>query len=161
MTQIILPDTPSSVLQLLNADKESLNKFASSIIEDVKEGRENALQIELLVRKYEYVLEQIKKEIKENVKTEAEKYGDKPFEYAGATVHLTATRTEYDFDVCGDMIWQTCKHEAEIWNRDKKEREEFLKTVKEPMKIVTDDGEVFTIMPPNKKQSLGVKITLK
>jgi len=79
MTQVILPDTPSGVLQLMNADKQSLNKFASSIIQDVKEGRENPLEIHLLIKKYEYVLNEIKENIRVNLNTEVSKYGEKPF----------------------------------------------------------------------------------
>jgi len=59
MTQIILPDTPSSVLQLLNADKAALEKFANTIIQDVKQGRENPLEIQLLIKKYEFVLNEM------------------------------------------------------------------------------------------------------
>jgi len=97
MTQIILPDSPSAVLQLLNADKQALENFSNAIIRDVKEGRSNPLEIQVLIKKYEFVLNEIKENIKGNVNTETLKHGEKPFTYGGAECHYTPTRTEYDF----------------------------------------------------------------
>lgn len=158
----MIPDTPSSVLQLLNADKTALDFFANSIIQDVKQGNSNPLEIAMLVKKYEYVLDQIKENIKVNVNTEAVKYGEKPFMYGGSEVHYTPTRTEYDFSKCGDALWNDCDHWADKWTLARKERETFLKTLQAPMKILNEDtGELETVSPPIKKQSYGIKITIK
>ncbi len=157
----IIPDTPSSVLQLLNADKSALEKFANTIIQDVKEGRENPLEIQLLIKKYEYVLNEIKDNIKVNVTTETAKYGDKQFEYGGAKCHYTPTSTSYDFEVCGDRIWYSIETEEQNLKAKRKEREEFLKSLKETITIVDDDGQLNTINPPLKKQVMGLKVTLK
>jgi len=162
MTQIILPDTPSSVLQLMNADKSALEKFANTIIQDVKQGRENPLEIQLLIKKYEFVLNEIKENIKVNVNTEVAKYGEKEFEYGGAKCHYTPTATSYDFGVCNDWIWNECENTIKKTTEIKKDREAFLKTLKEPLNIVDPDtGETYTINPPNKKSTYGLKVTLK
>jgi len=162
MTQIILPDTPSSVLQLLNADKAALEKFANTIIQDVKQGRENPLEIQLLIKKYEFVLNEIKENIKPNVNTETAKYGEKEFEYGGAKCHYTPTATSYDFSVCNDPQWNLQNYHEQVARDKKKEREGFLKMVTEPLNLLDEDtGETYTINPPNKKQSYGLKITLK
>jgi hypothetical protein len=158
----IIPDTPSSVLQLLNADKSALEKFANTIIQDVKEGRENPLEIQLLIKKYEYVLNEIKENIKVNVTTETAKYGDKEFEYSGAKCHYTPTATSYDFSVCNDSQWNALQIES-IMNRKKMvEREAFLKSLTDTITIINDEtGEMETISPPQKKQTYGLKVTLK
>ena len=156
-----MPDTPSAVLQLLNADKPSLERFANSIIQDVKEGRSNPLEIQILIKKYEFVLNEIKENIKVNVNTETAKYGEKPFGYGGAECHYTPTRTEYDFTVCGDHLWVFHDQKVNEHSESKKERESFLKTIKEPMNVIDEDGEVITITPPQKKQSYGLKVTIK
>ena len=158
----ILPDSPSSVLQLLNADKKALNQFAQRIITDVQGGYENPLEIHVLLKKYDYVLEEIKKGIKENLITEVAKYGDKPFEYAGAEVHHTPTATSYDFDHCGDTEWETLDSEVKALTDKRKKREEFLKAISQPVTIVNElTGEMETISAPIKKQAMGVKVTLK
>jgi hypothetical protein len=162
MTQIILPDTPSSVLQLLNADKAALEKFANTIIQDVKEGRENPLEIQLLIKKYEYVLNEIKENIKVNVNNETAKYGDKEFEYGGAKCHYTPVKTEYNFEVCGDYELSRINSEIKALTEQKKKREEFLKSLINPLTLLNEvTGEIETIYPPQKKQSYGLKITLK
>ncbi len=158
----IIPDTPSSVLQLLNADKSALEKFANSIIQDVKEGRENPLQIKILIKKYEYVLNEIKENIKVNVNTETAKYGDKEFEYGGAKCHYTPVNTEYDFSVCGDSLRQKLFIDSVEANYKLKERETFLKSLTDTITIINEEtGEMETISPPQKKQSYGLKVTLK
>jgi len=162
MTHLIMPDSPSSVLQLMNANKKALEKFANSIIQDVKEGRENPLEIQLLIKKYEFVLNEIKENIKVNVNTEVSKYGEKEFEYGGAKCHYTPTATSYDFEACGDPDWEQYNVDVITATGNKKGREEFLKALKEPITMVHHiTGELVTVMPPNKKQSYGLKVTLK
>lgn len=162
MTQLILPDTPSSVLQLLNADKKALEKFANTIIQDVKEGRENPLEIQLLIKKYEFVLNEIKENIKVNVNTEVAKYGDKPFEYGSAQMHYTPTATSYDFESCNDYEWNVINADIKYLHDQKKKREEFLKSLQSPISILNEQtGEIETVSPPQKKQSMGLKVTLK
>ncbi len=158
----IIPDTPSSVLQLLNADKSALEKFANTIIQDVKEGRENPLEIQLLIKKYEFVLNEIKENIKVNVNTETAKYGDKEFEYGGAKCHYIPVKTEYDFRVCNDDVWNSYEKQIKNLNDVKKERETFLKSLTETITVIDDQtGEMKVISPPQKKQYYGLKVTLK
>lgn len=158
----ILPDSPSSVLQLLNADKKALNSFAQRIITDVQGGHENPLEIHILLKKYEYVLEEIKKGIKENLINEVSKYGDKPFEYAGAEVHHTPTATSYDFSNCGDGQYDWLDNQVKGLIEQRKERETFLKSITQPITVVNETtGEMETLSAPNKKVSMGVKVTLK
>jgi len=162
MTQVILPDTPSGVLQLMNADKQSLNKFASSIIQDVKEGRENPLEIHLLIKKYEYVLNEIKENIRVNLNTEVSKYGEKPFDYGSAQMHYSPTATSYDFSTCADPEWEQMNLDLLELKERMKARESFLKTLGEPTTLIMkDSGEVVTIYPPIKKSTMGVKVILK
>lgn len=162
MTQIILPDTPSSVLALFDANKESLNQFAEVVINSVKDGNESALKVHALIKKQEYALEQIKKGIKDEVKTEAEKYGEKPFMFAGSEVHLTSVKTEYDFSVCGDYELSKVNEQIKVLTEKKKVRENYLKSLVEAITILNEEtGELETISPPNKKVETGVKVSLK
>ena len=158
----LIPDTPSAVLQLLNADKESLDQFAISIIQDVKEGRSNPLEIQILIRKYEYVLNEIKENIKVNVNTETLKYGEKPFNYGGAECHYTPTRTEYNFQGCGDSGWLVLDEQIKELTAQRKQRETYLKSLTGTITVVNpDSGELETLSPAQKSQTYGLKVTLK
>jgi len=162
MTQIILPDSPSAVLQLLNADKQALENFSNAIIRDVKEGRSNPLEIQVLIKKYEFVLNEIKENIKGNVNTETLKHGEKPFTYGGAECHYTPVKTEYDFSSCGDTEWEMLDAEITAAQARKKIRENYLKSLPEPTTVLNElTGELETIKPPQKKQSYGLKVTIK
>jgi len=162
MTQIILPDSPSSVMQLFDADKQALIAFAASIINSVNDGNENPLKVQVLLKKQEFVLEKIKEGIKESVKTEAAKYGEKEFDYAGTKCHYTPTATSYDFNVCNDSTLEELEEKLKGYTELVEARKKFLKGLSSPMPFVNEgSGEVEVLSPPIKKQSYGVKVTLK
>jgi len=162
MTQIILPDSPSSVMQLFDADKQALIAFAASIINSVNDGHENALKVQVLLKKQEFVLEKIKEGIKEPLKTEAAKYGEKEFDYAGTKCHYTPTATSYDFEACGDQELVRLQLEFEKAKANLDRRKEWLKAMGGPEHLLDEGtGETYTIYPPIKKSSMGVKVTLK
>lgn len=162
MTQIILPDTPSSVMALFDANKQALNQFAETVIQSVKDGNENPLKIHALIKKQEFALEQIKKGIKEEVKTEASKYGEKPFMFAGAECHLTSVKTEYDYSVCNDKELNNLNKQIETLKKQLKQREEMLKSLGNPIQLLDGEtGEVYTVYPPMKKTETGAKVSLK
>ncbi len=163
MSEIIIqPDNPLSTLTLFDADKKSLEFFASCIELEVKEGRENALRIEAIAKKTIKTMEDILSRIKQNSINEAAKYGERPFSFANCEMHYTATKTDYDYSVCGYPEWEEADAAEISAKRNKKRAEEFLKAVKEPFTMVDRrTGEVVTINPPLKKQWMGVKVTIK
>jgi len=162
MTQIILPDSPSSVMQLFDADKQALIAFAASIINSVNDGHENALKVQVLLKKQEFVLEKIKEGIKEPLKTEAVKYGEKEFDYAGTKCHYTPTATSYDFSGCGDHQLNELEAQMESLKKEIEDRKTFLKSLNGHTTFLDKTtGEVESVNPPIKKQSYGVKVTLK
>jgi hypothetical protein len=162
MTNIILPDSPSSVMQLFDADKQALIAFAANIVNSVIDGNENPLKVQVLVKKQEFVLEKIKEGIKESLKTEAAKYGEKEFDYAGTKCHYTPTATSYDFEACGDQELVRLQLEFEKVKAKLDQRKEWLKTMGGPEHLVdTFSGEMITVYPPIKKSSMGIKVSLK
>lgn len=158
---IIQPESPLSTLTLFDANKKSLEFFAECIAMDVKEGNENALRVHAIAKKVIATMEDIISRIKTNTVNEAEKYGEKEFEFANCKMHYTPTRTEYDFSVCGYPEWEEADAAEISAKAHKKRAEEFLKAVKEPFTMVdTRTGEVVTISQPLKKQTMGVKVTI-
>ena len=162
MTNIILPDSPSSVMALFDADKSGLLNFAAIAFNSVIDGNEDALKVHALAKKNIFTMEKIIEGIKENVKTEAAKYGEKPFMYANAECHYTPTATSYDYEACGDQELVRLQLEFESVKSKLDKRKEWLKTMGSPETIVNEvSGEVYTIYPPVKRSAMGVKVTLK
>jgi len=162
MTNIILPDSPASVMQLFDADKQALLSFAANIVNSVIDGNENALKVQVLVKKQEFVLEKIKEGIKESLKTEAAKYGEKEFDYAGTKCHYTPTATSYDFEQCNDPEYVKLMLDFEYAKSKLEQRKEWLKAMGGPEHLLDQEtGETFTVYPPIKKQAMGVKVSLK
>lgn len=160
--QQITPDTPSSVLALFSTSKQGIIAFASRVINEVESGNIDPLKAKLWCKTLQEIADKIDKGTKEYQVKEAAKYGDKPFEFAGAELHLTSTYTEYDYSTCGDMIYNELVKHQKSYNQLVKEREKFLQQLKQSMTIVDEStGETFTINPPVKKQTEGVKVSIK
>lgn len=115
-------------------------KFVNSIeylIEKVKNGEVNPIELFIVSDVFKNLHEHINKEIKEELEKEISKYPEKKFNYKEYTI-IKGTRTLYKFD------------DEEIKNLEAKlkERKELLKSLKEPM-IVESTGEVLN--PPTKE----------
>ncbi len=157
----VIPDTAVSVLELFEPTKQGVIAFASKVINDVADGKVNALRVKLLCKTLEEVADKINEGTKEYQKTEGAKYGDKPFMFHGAEMHFTATKTEYIYTNCNDPYLNDLEFQAKELGEKIKARKEQLKALKEPMPMGDPSGEVYTCNPPVKKQWEGVKTTLK
>jgi len=158
----IQPDTALSVLGLFSTSKEGVTLFASKVINSVEAGEIDPLKVQIYCKTLELIAEKIKEGIKDQAKTEAAKYGDKPFLHAGAELHLTSTYTVYDYEACNDSIWDRFDHDAKVNTEARKERETFLRALKEPMEVLDNmTGEVIILRPPVKKSTEGVKVSIK
>lgn len=156
------PDTPESVMHLLPSTSDQINSFARGVIDSVKNGRENPLTIMLQLRAMEKAFEVIKKDIKDEVLTEADKYPGTTFKFRGVDLAKGDVKTEYDYTVCGDTEWERRKVDADCAKEKLSERETFLKALKEPVTVVDHlTGEVVTVRPPLKKSTPGVKFFIK
>jgi hypothetical protein len=157
-----LPNSPAGLMHLMPSKAEEIKTFAAGIIRSVQDGNENPLDVMLQIRAMEKAFEEIKTRIKDNVNTEADKYPGVTFNYRGVELAKGDVHTAYDYTVCGDTIYERLKVDADAANVKLKERESFLKAIKEPMPIVDEmTGEVVTIRPPLKKSTPGVKFFIR
>jgi len=139
-----------SVINLLPSTKEQVKSFASDIISQVKEGALNPLTLKAQLKFIEKTISEVDKGIKDEFMNEAAKYG-KSFEYKGWKIEAIESGTTYDYS--SDMIWCDLKEKI-------KERETFLKSLKEPLVVVdTDTGETSTFYPPVKRSTSTYKFT--
>jgi hypothetical protein len=114
------------------------------------------------------VMENFIKELRSNkqfsdyVRDEIAKNG-KQIETQSAKLELAETAIKYNFDNCGDHIYEQLEQQLQSIEADLKDRKEFLKTVPvSGLSIINEQtGEVSMIYPPSKQSTSTYKITLK
>lgn len=149
-----------ALIKGLPISKQGVIDIAHAIVEDVVENGANPLDYEPILK----VLEDIRKEVKGNkryldvLEMETNKYSGegKSFLYKGVKFTVQNRRT-YDFSVCEDETYQSLLEQKAELDRRVKEREAFLKTLKEP---VADTNYGNTIYPPATKSKTVVAVTL-
>ena len=158
----VLPDTATGVLEMFNTSKEGIILFASKVINEVESGNIDPLKAKIWAKTLESIAEKIDKGTIEYQKTQAAKYGEKPFAFSGAELHYTATYTAYDYTICNDLVLNAMEENLTRLKQQIEQRKEFLKTLGGPQNLLNDEtGEVNTIYPPMKKSTMGVKCTIK
>lgn len=153
----------SSILSLFQTNKEQRQSFATQIIDGIKNGNINALNVHLQLKCMANLSEMISedKEYKEAVKNEGIKY--KGTTYQNAKVDIREVGVKYDYSVCGDNEINALLSKMEALKAEIKEREKFLKAIPSDGMTIIDDnsGEVVKLYPPNKLGSESVVLTLK
>jgi len=148
-----------SELKRLPETKAQVEAFAEGAIQEVISGERNPLEFETLLKAMETMVEIIRKDqrVKDAIEAEAMKYPEKTFEFGNATFTKSG-RTTYEFEPCCDVEWEKADVEAKKWINIRKEREAFLKALKQPVADV-NTGEV--INPPISKYNAFVSVKLK
>ena len=156
---IIQPSNPLEVLNLIDA--KSCEQFAHDMAALVKEGHVDPIQVRVLMSAWEKAFKSLKTAIEPETEREAMKHG-KSFDFMGAKCEWVPTYTAYEYDACGYPLWEEADAAERSAKNAKKDAETFLKNVKQSFTMVDDrTGEVITINPPVKKQTEGLKITIK
>jgi hypothetical protein len=156
------PNTPMSLVNLMPSTSDEINRFSNVLIQSVKNGDEDPLTVLVQIRAMEKAFKIIVEKIKDNYLSESEKYPGDKFQFKGNDIQKGDVHTEYDYTVTGDPIWYQRKSILDMAKNLLDERQEFLKTLREPITIVDDEsGEVATVRPPLKKTTPGLKVTIK
>lgn len=156
-----LTERPIGVLSQFAQTSTQIDIFADGVIESVKSGEEDPLLVQLRIKAMERAFERILKEIKENVLTAADKYPGDKFEYMGNTIQKGSVKTDYDYAASKDEEWDMFDVEVKTATERRKERETFLKALKTPMDVIDSNGEAVKLYPPTKKETPGIRITIK
>lgn len=155
------PTSAHGVMKLLPDSKQGVEIFSRQLITAVHDGQENALRIKALFKILEKVSEKFDAETKVNQMNEAAKYGEKRFQAFGFEIEQ-ADFGKYDYLTCGDPVYEQLHAEMKAIQEKMKQREAFLKSIKDSMTIVDEaSGEVSKVRPPVKKGAEGLKLTLK
>lgn len=156
-----LPETAAGTLALMPSTAVEVAKFSKHLIEAVRSGDVNPLQLIVQLHALTKVYEEVREEIEENVLREAEKFPERIIERYGARIEKSEVGTKYNYETSKDIEWEQLNSEFKTIDRKRKEREEFLRALKEPMTAVNEEtGEVYRIAPPFKTSKAGFKIYL-
>ncbi len=157
-----LPKTAMGVLDLFSTSQTGIDVFSDQIIDSVKAGETNPLRVRVWIKTLETIISRLKSETNHEQLVEADKWSEKTFEYAGAMITKSEHGTKYDFSNCGDPEWEKRDHSFMCAKNRLKEREDFLKALKEPLNTFDEEtGETFTIKPPIKTSTSGLNVTIK
>lgn len=156
--------------------------FAKQIVDNIKEGVLNPLQIHLFLKRFEELKKEVDKDkvVKELITSEAAKHiqEGKTFEYLGAKLTVAAVSTKYDFTACNDPLWDNLNELSAKIKEMKDAREDFLKVAFKnndkfgftaPTVVIdklyfldeADCGEEARLNAPIKKQVTGLRTSFK
>lgn len=156
------PTSPTSLLYLNPSSSQQIEFFASSIVNEVRNGNESPLRVLIQLRAMEKASKQILDGIKENILTESEKYPGQNWEMWGNKLEKAELGVKYDYATCGDTIYERLQTDFDAAKDRLDARCAFLKSLKEPMTIVDElTGEIVSIKPPQRTSTSGLKVTIK
>ena len=149
------------VMRLMPSKATEVATFSKQLIQSVKSGDANPLEVLVMLRSLELVSELVREEIEGNVLTEAEKNPEKKFNAFGAIVERCEVGTKYNYATSKDTVYERLQVDADTAKRKLDERTAFLRGLKDPMTVVDEmTGEIVTITPPLKRSKSGVKVYL-
>ena len=154
-------ETTINTLSILPSTKDEIQNFSIKIISELESGRINPLDLLKQIKCFEKVIEQTKDTLSKMAREEAEKYGAKSFEYKGIKIELAEVGTKYDYSQCNDFVLAKVSEELSKLNESKKQRETFLKSLKEPISLVDEEsGDIIQVLPPIKSSTSSLKVTI-
>lgn len=157
-----LPATARGVLELMPASRTQVDVFSDQLIESVRNGELDPLQLRATFKAIEMVMERVNKETITNALTEADRYPGERFEAFGCAIQKAEVGISYDYASTGDPIYAHRFRILEQAKEQLKEREAFLKAIKSQITVIVEEtGEVVPIKPPVKKSTPGLKFSVK
>lgn len=158
----LAPQSPRELLTLMASTSTQCDVFSDGVIESVQRGEINPLTVLVQLRAMKQASERILKEIHDNIMREADKYPGNEFEFSGNKITKSEHGTRYDFSNCGDPVYEQRLKIANEATEQLKERENFLKAVKAPFSLLDEGtGEVAQILPPTKKSTSGLNVSIR
>lgn len=135
---------------------EMVEKFSNNLLEQVKEGLINPIEVKCKLNKLQKACENVEKSIIDEVNNEIDRYGnEKTIKYAGFTI-TRSEQKKYDFSGIGE--WCELTAEIDRLSELRKEVETKYKTASKDNVIVdTTTGEEITSVP----YSVTTRITVK
>jgi len=134
--------------------------FQNEILDSVTNGFEDPLFLLVKLKAFTKALDGAIDSIQEYALSEAQKHG-KSFAIYGAKVDVKEMGTKWFFDKTGDPIIARIAEQKDQIGKAEKDRQSFLKTLKEKVSFLDEEsGEVFTVYPARKESKTGIAISI-
>jgi hypothetical protein len=134
--------------------------FQNEILDSVTNGFEDPLFLLVKLKAFTKALDGAIDSIQEHALSEAQKHG-KSFAIYGAKVEVKEMGTKWFFDKTGDPIIARIADQKDQIGKAEKDRQAFLKTLKEKTSFLDEEsGEVFTVYPARKESKTGIAISI-
>jgi len=156
------PDIRDIVYYGSEVNKETIKETSLALLNDIDEGHMHPLQVAAQFKFVEDVISNVKEELRQRVIAEKDKYGKDAMTYHGATFEIKEAGIKYDYSHCNDEIWDDLKQQLDALNEKMKEREAFLKALKEQLIYIDEStGEIITLYPPQRKSTTTYSVLWK
>lgn len=147
---------------LIDAKRDNLKNAVNLIANSVKDGNYDSLKGLILALKGKAFFTDLEKELRPLAEYNYLDKTDKNYSVHDVKVEQTPTKTEYDYSVCGDPVYERLVKIVTGAKEELDARAAMLKTLIKPQEMVDEEtGESFRCMPPNKLQKEGLKLTIK
>ena len=154
-------ETAISTLSQLPDTKKQIEVFASQLENGLINGQIVASDLLRFQKAMEKVFEKIKPTLIENALNEISQY-EKNSVIKGSEFSIVEAGVKYDYSDCNDLEYKALEFTMEKAKGAVKQRESFLKTLKEPLEVIDEtSGECYTIYPPKKSSTTTLKVTFK
>lgn len=153
-----------SIINNMPSTLDQVARFVSKVKDEALSGEYNPLEVLKQLRMAQKALEILNKdeELEEAAQKEHSKHGVKTLELPGASVTIKEVGVKYDYEACNDRIWRLHKEDESMSAYNRKEREKFLQSIKDPITILNEEtGQVETLNPAPKTSSTKLSVTLK
>ena len=149
-------------IEKLPSTKEERQNFIQTTVDYFLSGNVNALQLYVLLKTLQDSIDTIRKDKQVHgvIMDEVNKYVEKTFSEYGVEITKTIRRT-YDFDVCGDPVYENLKVKEKEIKDQVKEREKVLTGIKEGNELVDVNTGVIINPPVLVKEIEWINIKLK
>lgn len=156
------PTTALGAARMLPTTQTQIDVFSDQVIESVRQGEANPIEVLVIMKAFEKAQERILKEIREHYVNEASKYPENSFEFNGTKIEKAELGTMYNYAVCNDTVLERLECDFNTVKALLDERKNFLQALKQPLTVVDElTGEVVKINPPVKKSTSGLKVFIK
>jgi hypothetical protein len=154
-------ETAISTLSQLPETKKQIETFAYSLEQGLINGQIVASDLLRFQKAMEKVFEKIKPTLIENALQEISQY-EKNTSIKGTEFSIVEAGVKYDYSDCNDLEYNTLTIQIEALKSTLKDRETFLKAIKQPIQMIDEtSGECYTIYPPKKTSTTTLKVTFK
>lgn len=151
---ILLPEQSP----ILSLNKDSISSLINQVCHSITEGNEDPVKALVMGKKLDELSKQYNEKVRQLVSGRIRL--QKGESYIKYDVEITEEETgvRYDYSKCNDAEWNQLTEQIEPLLAQRKQREEFLKTIRKEF-VDEETGEI--IQPPIRSGKLGYKLSLK